>query len=110
MAKNKIAIAVCVGVAILGCLVAWWIHAPRVIPTIEARQTNILLAQPIDTMDSVAARVEEKAKQTEREVVLVRETVRAKVAVLPDDDVCKLLNHELSRFRGMDSGASRLRD
>jgi hypothetical protein len=93
---------------LVGRIVYFEVYYEPITPTIKEEQTNQIVNEIRDTVETVTARIHEQDTKVRTEVRYVYEQTRTKVSALHGDDVCTELNAELALFRGMEAGAGGL--
>ncbi|GHV34413.1 hypothetical protein FACS1894187_04910 [Synergistales bacterium] len=100
--NKAIFVLLCVIALLLGSLTYVWVYQP-IVAAVEEKQTDKLMSDMKDSVETITARIETRDAKIKTEVVAIHETVRTKINALPADAVADGLNAELAMFRGMET-------
>ena len=90
-------ILILAGVFTIGVLIAWWMHRPPSVNTVDVLREE--MRQELQKRDE---RITEIDNRVRKEVGKIREDVKQEISTLTRDDVADALNAELSEFRRLD--------
>lgn len=96
-------ILILVGVFTIGVLIAWWMHKPPTVNTVDEQ-----LAEIRQEIQEANERINTIDNRVRKEVSKIRETVEQEINSLDADGVADALNDELSSFRRMEGGSGRV--
>ena len=95
-------ILILAGVFTIGVLIAWWMHRPLSVNTVDVLREE--MRQELQKRDE---RITEIDNRVRKEVGKIRETVKQEVSSMSTDGVADALNAELAEFRRLDVPSQR---
>lgn len=93
-------ILVCLAVLCVAFFCWTFYSLTRVSQIPEAKQHTDMQAEKIQKeIEALGKRINDLDAATKKEVRVIREKTIKEISILPPDDICRDLNHELSEFR-----------